>query len=73
MAFAEWMASGVGRATRIVAGLVLIAVGIYVGGTWGIVLGVVGAIPLLAGVFNVCLFAPLFGAPFSGARLAHRV
>lgn len=69
MAFAKFMAGVYGRMIRILAGMALIAVGIYVQGTWGVVIGVVGAVPLLAGVFNVCLFAPLFGAPFSGTKL----
>jgi hypothetical protein len=69
MVFAKFMASPLGRAFRIVAGIALIAVGIYVGSTWGIVLAVVGAVPLLAGVFDVCLFAPLLGVPFSGSRV----
>lgn len=68
MGFAKWMASPVGRWLRVVAGIALIAAGIYVQGAWGVVLGVVGAVPLVAGIFNVCLFAPLFGAPFSGTR-----
>jgi uncharacterized membrane protein len=73
MGFAKLMATPMGRLIRIVAGMALVAVGIYVGGAWGMVVGVVGAVPLLAGVFNVCLFAPLFGAPFSGARLRPQV
>ncbi len=70
MAFATWMASGWGRVTRIVAGLVLIAIGLYLQSTWGIVIAIVGLAPLLAGGFNVCLFAPLFGGPFNARRLA---
>jgi len=61
MAFVSFMKSGAGRATRIVAGAAMIAVGVAIGGTGGIILAVVGVVPLLAGVFNVCLFAPLFG------------
>jgi len=38
----------------------------------GIVLAVVGLVPLLAGVFDVCLFAPLFGAPLKGADVRAR-
>jgi hypothetical protein len=26
-------------------------------------------VPLLAGVFDFCIFAPLFGAPFSGKAI----
>jgi len=72
MGFAKFMASLYGRAIRIVAGLVLIAVGLYVQGTWGLVLGVVGAVPLLACAFDICLFAPFFGAPFSGTKMRTR-
>jgi len=67
MGFAQFMSSGLGRGLRIVAGILLIAVGLaVVGGTSGIVLAVVGLVPLLAGVLDVCLFAPLFGAPLKG-------
>lgn len=69
MGFAKWMASPIGRWLRVVAGIALIGAAIYVQGGWGVALGVVGAVPLLAGIFNVCLFAPLFGAPFNGTRL----
>jgi hypothetical protein len=68
MGFAKFMASGLGRGLRIVVGLALIVIGLFsVGGTGGIILAVVGAVPLLAGIFDVCLFAPLFGAPVKGA------
>jgi hypothetical protein len=46
----------------------LIAVGLaVVGGTGGIVLAVVGLVPLLAGLLDVCLIGVLFGAPLNGA------
>ena len=68
MGFAKFMSSGVGRGLRIVAGLALIVIGLFsTGGTGGIILAVVGAVPLLAGVMDVCLFAPLFGGPLKGA------
>ncbi len=67
MGFAKFMSSGLGRGLRIVVGLALIAIGLVsVGGTGGLILAIVGAVPLLAGVFDVCLFAPLFGAPLKG-------
>lgn len=67
MAFAKMMASMGGRLVRIVAGLILIAAGLLVvEGTGGIILAVVGVLPVLAGVLNVCLIAPLIGAPLSG-------
>ncbi len=69
MGFAKFMSSGVGRGVRIIVGLALIALGLFtVGGTGGIILAMVGAVPLLAGVLDVCLFAPLFGGPLKGAE-----
>jgi hypothetical protein len=73
MAFAQFMATGLGRALRAVAGIVLIAVGVtIVQGTWGSALAVIGLVPLLAALFNVCLIAPLLGAPFSGRAVLQR-
>lgn len=68
--FVKFMASPAGRIVRIVAGVVLIAWGLLsLGGTTGIIVAVVGAVPLLAGLFDVCLFAPLFGNPISGPKI----
>lgn len=67
MAFAKFMASMTGRLIRIAAGIILIVVGLFVvQGTGGTILAVIGLLPLLAGIFNFCLFAPLFGGPFMG-------
>lgn len=67
--FACFMASAIGRGIRIVAGLALIAWGWSMRGqTSGTVLMVVGLLPLAAGIFNVCVIAPIIGAPFSGAQ-----
>ncbi len=70
MKFVEFMSSTTGRALRIVAGVALIAVGLAMGGGAGVVVAVVGLVPLAAGVFNVCLLAPLFHAPFRASRHA---
>ena len=68
--FVSFMASPAGRITRIVAGIVLIAWGLMgLTGVSGIVVAVVGALPFVAGVFDFCVFAPLFGAPLSGAKI----
>ncbi len=65
MEFARFMTSTFGRLLRIVAGILLIVLGLaVVHGIGGIVLAIVGAVPLVAGVFNFCVFAPLFGGPF---------
>lgn len=67
------MATSVGRGLRIVAGVGLIAWGWSMRDqTAGIVLMLAGLVPLGAGVFNVCLIAPLIGAPFSGAKVRAR-
>lgn len=72
MSFFRFMASKAGRGTRIVAGLVLIVVGALIGGA-GWILAAVGLVPLLAGVFDVCVLAPLMRRPFSGDDLRAQV
>ncbi len=73
MGFAKFMAGGIGRGVRILAGIVLIAVGLLVvKDTAGLIVAVVGLLPILAGVFNVCLIAPIIGAPFSGRAAQSR-
>lgn len=68
--FVSFMASTAGRIARIVAGIALIAWGLLgLGGTTGVIVAVVGALPLAAGLFDFCVFAPLFGAPLSGPRI----
>jgi hypothetical protein len=65
-----FLASGAGRVVRIVAGVVLILVGLFVTeGPLSWVLEIIGLVPLLAGVFDVCVFAPLFKLPFVGVGL----
>jgi len=60
------MSSPAGRGIRIVAGVALVAVGLTTGGVGGIVLALVGLVPLYAGVANVCMIAPIIRAPFRG-------
>jgi hypothetical protein len=65
-----FLAGSMGRGVRAVAGVILILVGLFaIGGLWGWVLAIVGLAPLAAGVFDFCIFAPLFGLPFGGAAL----
>ncbi len=65
MEFARFMSSSFGRVLRVVAGLLLIVLGLaVVHGTGGILLAIVGLVPFIAGLFNFCVFAPLFGGPF---------
>ncbi len=68
--FVSLMASPAGRFAPIIAGVALIVWGLLgIGGITGIFVAAVGAVPLLAGLFDVCVFAPLFGCPLSGARI----
>jgi hypothetical protein len=71
MALINFLASNpVGRIVRIIAGIVLVLVGLLVlGGTAGIIVAVIGLVPLIAGIVDVCVFAPLFGASFFGKKI----
>jgi len=70
----RFLASPTGRVVRFIAGAILIALGlIWVKGTGGWVLAIVGLIPLLAGLFDWCFFAPLFSLPFGGESLRKKV
>ena len=69
-----FLASPVGRIVRIVAGLALILVGLLVlEGLVGWIVAIVGLVPLLAGLLDRCVFAPLFGLPFDGPRLREKL
>jgi hypothetical protein len=67
---ARFINSSAGRTLRVIAGAALIWYG-YTNRatTTGMVLMIVGFVPLIAGAFDLCFFAPLFGAPMSGAKV----
>jgi glutaminase len=68
--FVSFMASTAGRVLRAVAGLVLLYVGLQLmAGVGGIIVAVIGVVMIAAGVFDFCLFAPLFGNPLSGKKI----
>jgi len=68
--FCTFMASTAGRIIRVIAGIALIVWGLAgLSGATGVIVAVVGAVPLLAGVFDFCVFAPLFGCPLSGPKI----
>jgi hypothetical protein len=70
MALINFLASFAGRMVRVAAGTVLVAIGLLgLDGTAGVIVTVIGLVPLLAGTLDVCVAAPLFGAPFSGRRI----
>ena len=67
--FVKFMAFPAGRITRLVAGTALVALGVFMHSIGGTVVAVVGLVPLVAGLFDFCVFAPLFGAPMSGPKI----
>jgi heme A synthase len=70
----KFLASTNGRITRVVAGIVLILIGLVaVQGTVGWIIAIIGLIPLLAGAFDYCAFAPLFKLPFKGSDLRSKL
>lgn len=67
MAIARFMATPIGRGLRIVLGLALIVAGLATGGTVGWIVSLVGIVPIVAGAANLCLLAPILGAPLKGS------
>ena len=68
--FARFINSPAGRVTRLVVGILLIIWGYtQLGTTVGIILIIIGLIPLVAGALDLCLISALLGGPISGARL----
>jgi hypothetical protein len=66
----RFLAGSTGRLVRAVAGVVLIVLGLFaIMGLGGYIVALVGLVPLAAGVFDVCVFAPLVGLPFKGPQL----
>ena len=68
--FVSFLASPAGRIVRVLAGIALLVGGLWgIGSTAGMVVAVIGLVPLVAGLLDFCVFAPLFGAPLSGPRI----
>jgi len=72
--FVTFMATPAGRAVRFIAGLALIAWGLLsIGGVAGAIIALVGVLPLVAGSFDFCAFAPLFKAPLKGSEVRNQL
>jgi len=67
--FARFMASAAGRWLRIIAGAALIFWGWSMHSGTGMVVMVVGLVPIAAGVFDFCLIAPILHVPFWGRQI----
>ena len=64
--FAQFMASPAGRVLRGVAGAAMIGGGIAIGDAGGTALALAGALPLSAGILDLCYVSALFGGPIRG-------
>lgn len=61
-----FMNGGIGRAARIVLGLALIALGLLsIQGTVGVVVAIVGLVPLVMGIWGRCLLELVAPKPIS--------
>lgn len=69
MRFARSMATRWGRGPRIAVGLGLIVFGIYLQSPLGMLIALLGVLPVASGFDNFCLAAPLFGGEIDGRRL----
>jgi hypothetical protein len=68
--FARFVNSPAGRIARLVVGIGLIVLGYtQLDTAMGIVLIVIGLVPLVAGAFDLCLISALLGGPISGPRI----
>lgn len=70
MTFARFMATPTGRILRIVLGIAIIWIGYMATKPFGYVLEFIGLIPVLAGLFNICLIGRFIGAPLRGSDLS---
>lgn len=71
MRFARWMATTPVRLVRIVVGAAMVVWGYTECTTTGYIVGTIGVLPMLGGLYDFCLLAPLFHAPVSGYAALH--
>lgn len=69
--FFTFMSSETGRAVRVVAGVAIIIFALLGVSDMQLMMLVIvlGLVPLLAGLFDWCFFAPFLGKPFLGVEL----
>lgn len=67
MNFVKFMTSGMGRAARVLLGIVIMFIGLFVvQGTIGTIMTLVGLIPIAGGLFDFCLIGFALGYPLKG-------
>ena len=68
-ATADWLLSTQGRLARIAAGTLLILIGLgVVGGFLGVILLLIGAVPIASAAYGALLVGPLLGRDTMGRR-----
>jgi hypothetical protein len=68
-ATADWLLSTQGRIARIVAGSLLIIIGLgIIGGFFGVLLMLIGAVPIASAAYGTLLVGPFFGRDIRGRR-----
>lgn len=73
LAFFRFMASRPGRLLRAAVGISMIVGGFAADGPAGIAFAVMGMVPLVSAVLDLCLLAPLWGLPLLGTELRLRL
>lgn len=74
MPFITFMTSNRGRMMRVIAGLVLMSVGLLVvKETLGMILALIALVPIAGGLFDFCLVGVLMGYPFRGAQAREQI
>ncbi|MCC6802062.1 MAG: DUF2892 domain-containing protein [Anaerolineae bacterium] len=69
MTFVTFMTSNQGRMMRVIAGIILISIGLFViKDTLGTFLALIALIPIAGGVLDFCVAGVLMGYPFRGAN-----
>lgn len=69
MAFVKFMTSTTGRAARVVVGLIILSVGLFVvQGAIGTVMAIVALVPIAGGLLDFCVAGVALGYPFKGAE-----
>ncbi len=73
MALIDFMATTTGRLVRVVIGAVIVLIGLLAfDGTLAWVITIIGLVPFMAGAFDICVAAPLFGLPVRGLDIRNR-
>jgi Co/Zn/Cd efflux system component len=68
--FAHFINTVAGRVLRLVAGIALIVWGYsLLDETLGVVLIIIGLIPLIAGALDLCVISALLGGPLAGKKV----